>query len=152
MGFGKYWWSFCVGGLDSLAPVSLYTRSSSSSLFFSRSHITSADSAGFVSTFSSKHDSLVFSHEKFESFGNVLILVSGVLGRPNWASNGVIFVAAVGVMQSVLISSATSDASFYGVFFLSIFIIANLDFRVLISRSTIPIALWSSTGANITLI
>ena len=66
-------------------------------------------------TFSSKHDSLVFSHERFESFGDVLIFVKSVLGRrPKWASNGVIFVVALGVIRSVLISSATSDASLYG--------------------------------------
>ena len=60
----------------------------------------------------------MFSHERFESFGDVLILVSGVLGRrPNWASNGVIFAVALGVRRSVLISSATSDASLYGVLF-----------------------------------
>ena len=96
----------------------------------------------------------MFSHERFESFGDVLIFVNGVLGRrPNWASNGVIFVVALGVIRSVLISSAKSDASLYGLLFLSIFMMASLDFRVLISRSTIPIALlWSSTGANISLI
>ena len=51
-------------------------------------------------------------------------------------------------MRSVLISSATSDASLNGLFVLSTFMIANLDFRVLMSRSTIPIALWSSTGEH----
>ena len=110
-------------------------------------------SAGFVSILSSKPDSLVFSHERFESFGYVLMFVNGVLGRsPKWASNRSTFVIAFGVMRSLSISSATSDASLYDLLFLSSFKTANLDFRVLISRSTIPIALWSSTGANINLI
>ena len=54
-------------------------------------------------------------------------------------------------MRYVLISSATSDASLYGWLFLSSFMTSNLVFRVLISLLIMPIARWSSTGANIIL-
>ena len=58
--------------------------------------MASAVNDGFVSTFSSKHDSLV-PDETIESFGDVLILInSGLAFRPKWASNGVTFVVAFG--------------------------------------------------------
>ena len=72
--------------------------------------MASAGNAGFINTFYKLH-SLVFSHEKLESFGEVLILLSAVLGvLPRWALNGVIFLLAFGVMRNVLISSAKSNA------------------------------------------
>ena len=81
----------------------------------------------------------MFSHDKFDDFGDVAILLNGVFGfLPKCASNGVISVVAFGVILRVLISSATSDASLYGVFQLWIFITESLGFSVLISRSTIP--------------
>ena len=73
IGSGRYWWS--VVGL----PWCLNFRSSSSSLFTSLSHMASALSAGLESTFSSKHDSLVFSHERLDDSGGVLRLLSGIL-------------------------------------------------------------------------
>ena len=73
------------------------------------------------------------------SLQHVAILLSGVFGfLPKFASNGVIFVVALGVILRVLINSATSEASLYGLLRLSIFITESLDFSVLISRSTIP--------------
>ena len=54
------------------------------------------------------------------------------------ASNRLILVVAFGVILRVLISSATSDASLYGLLRLSVFITESLDFSVLISHSTIP--------------
>ena len=101
--------------------------------------MTSAVNAGLVRSFWSKQASLMFSHDRFDDFGDVAILLSGVFGfLPKCASNGVIFVVALGVILGVLISSATSEASFYGMLRLSIFITESLDFSVLISRSTIP--------------
>ena len=61
--------------------------------------------------------------------------------RPMWASNGEIFVTLCGVILSVLIISATSEASFYGVFVLSVLMTANLRFKVCIILPTTTIAL-----------
>ena len=81
------------------------------------------------------------------------MLLSDVLAfLPKCASKGVIFKVAIGVTRCVLIRSATSDASLYGLFVLWIFIIASLIFKILVSLSTIPIDLWSFTGAIISLI
>ena len=52
-----------------------------------------------------------------------------------------IFVELCGVILSVLIILATSDASLYAVFVLSILMTANLRFKVCIILSTTPIAL-----------
>ena len=41
-----------------------------------RSHMVFAGNAGFVSIFSPKIDSLVFSREKFDSFVDVLLLLN----------------------------------------------------------------------------
>ena len=49
------------------------------------------------------------------------------------------FVVACGVIRSVLINSATSDANLYGELFLSIFIKERRVFKILISLSTMPI-------------
>ena len=107
----------------------------SSSLLASRLHI----GAGFVRSFLSKQAIFVFSHDRFDDLGDVAILPSGVFGfLPNCASNGVTLVVAFGVILKVLISSATSDASLYGLFRLSIFITESLDFSVPINRSSIP--------------
>ena len=101
--------------------------------------MASAVRAGLVRSLWSKQASLVFSHDRFDDFGDVAILLSGVFGYlPKCASNGVVFVVALGVTLRVLINSATSDASLYGLLRLSIFITESLDFSVLISRSTIP--------------
>ena len=64
------------------------------------------------------------------------------------ASNGEVFVTPWGVIRNVFISSATSVASLFGVFVLSILITPCLRFTVWINASTTPIALWSSTGAK----
>ena len=65
----------------------------------------------FIRPFSSKYDSSVFYHEKFDSFGDVLMLISGVLAfQLKCVSKGVNFVVACGVMRGVLFSSATFDA------------------------------------------
>ena len=71
VGSGTYW--------SSDLGLCLNFRSSLSSLFTSLSHMVSADSAGLERTFSSKHDSFVFSHERFEDLDDVLRLISGVL-------------------------------------------------------------------------
>ena len=73
----------------------------------------------------------------------------GVLGLwPKCASKGEIFVTPCDVIRKVFIISATSEASRYGVFVLSILITASLRLNVCIIRSTTPIALWSSTSAK----
>ena len=67
--------------------------------------MASAVSAGLVRSFWSKQASLVFSHDKFDDFGDVAILLNGVFGfLPKCAWNGVIFVVALGVTLRVLIS------------------------------------------------
>ena len=54
----------------------------------------------------------MFYHERFDSFGDVLMLLSGVLTfLLKCVSKGVNFVVAFGVMRDVLFSSATFDAS-----------------------------------------
>ena len=54
---------------------------------------------------------------------------------------GKFYVAPCGVIHSVFFISATSKASIYGVFDLSIFITASLRLIVWIIRSTLPMAL-----------
>ena len=80
----------------------------------------------------SKQACLAFS--KLNSLGELLvsILGSGVLAfLPIWASNGVIFVIPCGVMRSVLIISATSEANLNGKFFSSILITPRRRLSVL---------------------
>ena len=111
--------------------------------------ITSAGSGGFVRFFRSKH--AWFALFQFKWLGQLLVATfdKGVFGlRPMWASNGEISVTLCGVIINVLIISATADASWYGVFVLSIFMTASLRFIVCIILFTTPIAVGSSTGAN----
>ena len=69
--------------------------SSSSSLFMSLFHMASAVNAGLVRSFWSKQASLMFSHDRFDDFGEVAILLKGVFGfLPKCASNGAIFLVA----------------------------------------------------------
>ena len=95
----------------------------------SKSCITSAGRGGFV---------------KFKLLGELLFATfdKGVFGvRPMWASIGEIFVTLCGVILSVLIIFATSEASLCGLFVLSILMTANLRFKVCIILSTTHIAL-----------
>ena len=68
--------------------------------------------------------------------------------RPICVSKSVIFVIPCGVIRSVLIISATLDAILNGEIFGSIFMTPICRLGVCISRSTTPIDLLSSTGAN----
>ena len=107
-----------------------------------KSCITSAGRGGFVRFLRFKHACFAFS--QFKLLGELLVATfdKGVFGvRPMWASNGEIFVTPCGVILSVLIISATSESSFYGVFVLSILMTANLRFKVCIIFPTTPIAL-----------
>ena len=67
---------------------------------------------------------------------------------PICASKGVILVVPRRVILKVLIISATLDAILNGVLFESIFMTPSRRFNVCINRSTTPMDLWSSTGAN----
>ena len=114
-----------------------------------KSCITSAGRGGFVRFFRSKHACFAFS--QFKLLGELLVATfdKGVFGvRHMWASKAEVFVTLCGVILSVLIVSATSDASLYGVFVLSILMTANLRFKMCIILSTTSFVLLSSTGAN----
>ena len=128
-------------------PFSLIETSSSDHLC--KSCMISADNGGLVGFFLSKHACFTFSQLKL--LGELLAATfdRGVFGfRPMCASNGENFVTPCGVILNVFIFSATSEARRYGVFVLSILIIASLRLSVFIILSTTPIALWSSTGAK----
>ena len=92
-----------------------------------------------------------FAFSQFKLLGDLLVATfdRGVFGfRPMFASNGEIFVKPCGVILNIFLISATSEASRYSVFVLSILITASLRFSVCIILSTTPIALWSSIGAK----
>ena len=59
-----------------------------------------------------------------------------------------ILVTPYGFILKVLIISATLDAILNGVLFGSILMTPSRRFNVCINRSTTPMDLWSSTGAN----
>ena len=72
---------------------------------------------GFVRFFRSKH--ACFALTQFRLLSDLLVATfdKGVFGlRPMWASNREIFFTLCGVILNVLIISASSDASLYGVF------------------------------------
>ena len=80
----------------------------------------SAGSGGFAKFFLSKHACFAFS--QFRLFGVLFVarFDKGVLGlRPKCASKGENFVTPCGVIRKIFIISATSEASWYGVFVLS---------------------------------
>ena len=121
-------------------PFSLTVTSSTD--HHCRSCMTSAGIGGFSRFFQSKHACFAFS--QFKLFGVLFVAMfdRGVLGlRPKCASKGEIFVTPCGVIRKIFIISATSKASRYGVFVLSILIIASLRLNDCIIRSTTPIAL-----------
>ena len=104
--------------------------------------ITSAGNGGFVRFFLSNHACFMLS--QFNILGELLVAAfeRGVFGfRLICASNGETLVTPCGVILNDLIILATSEASLYGVFVLSIFITASLRFNVCIILSTNPIAL-----------
>ena len=68
-------------------------------------------------------------------------------GRPKCASNGVIFVTRLGIS---LIDSIIADI-FSAMVTLVHIIEASLRLRVFINLSTMPVALWSWVGENISL-
>ena len=107
----------------------------SSSDHFWSSCLISDGIEGWSRFFRSKQACLVFSQLKL--FGELFVL-----------QKGVIFVTPCGVIRSVLIISATSDANLNGVFFESIFMTPSRRLSVFISRFTTPMDLWSSTGEN----
>ena len=65
-----------------------------------------------------------------------------------WASNGAIFVTPCGVNLRVFIIRAMSEANLNGELFLSIRMTPYLRFGVCIRRSTTPMDLSLSSGAN----
>ena len=114
----------------------------SSSDHHCKSCITSTGKGGFVRFLRSKHACFAFSQFKLPGELLVATFDKGVFGvRPMWVSNGEIYVTLCGEILSVSIISATSEASLYGVFVLSILMTANLRFKVCIILSTTPTAL-----------
>ena len=67
--------------------------------------------------------------------------------RPMWASNVEFFATLCGVILNVLIISATSDASLYGVIVLSIFVTAPLRFKF-VSSSLLPLLFYDHLPAQ----
>ena len=80
--------------------------------------MTSTDSGAFSRFFRSKHACFAFSHFKLLGERFVAMFEDGVFGfLPICASKGEIFVTPCGVILSVLINSASSEANLRGEFF-----------------------------------
>ena len=109
----------------------------SSSDHLSKSCIISAGNGGFIRFFLSEYACFAFFQFKILSELLVAAFERRLFGfRPMCASSGETLVTSCHVILNVLITSATPEASLYGVFVLSIFIIANLRFNVCSILST----------------
>ena len=128
----------------------LYWISNSGSESLSQSHISSLGSAGWRSVAWPDAKFFILLYDRFLFDGLVIIIDNSVLGGlPKCASNGFILVAVFGInfTDSMIFATivAKSDGDHNG----SCSITDIRRFIVWIKRSTIPVALWSPAGANI---
>ena len=106
-----------IGSCGTFCCFSFFRICTSSSDHRSRSCMTSAGNGGFSRFFRSKHACFAFSQFKFLGELFVAMFDNGVFGfLPICASKGENFVTPCGVILSVFVISATSEASLYGVF------------------------------------
>ena len=141
------------GGVVGFVAKGLYWISNSSSEFPSRLHSSSLVRTSCRMSLLSKQRSLSFLYDNLLSDGLVTIFESSVLGlHPKCASNGVILVVLLGFRRifPMMLASLVLNVSLLQMG--SISRTANRRFIVWISRSTIPVPLWSPAGARISFI